>query len=281
MPLKAEHLAVGYLRGSDVLHDVDFELRDGELTTLIGPNGCGKSTLLKVLARALPCKRGRVYFDGRPLASFKAWELARQLAFLPQSLDVPHGLSVRDLVSYGRHPHLSWTSRMTKGDWNIVDWALEQTALADMQHRDVDTLSGGERQRVWIAMSLAQSPRVLLLDEPTTFLDVCYQVDVLELVVRLNRELGITILMVLHDLNQAVRYSQRILAMGHGRIVGDGSPKEVVTPALLRELFQVEVRLLDDPYHGCQVVVPVRSLHERHVRREREVATTGPAEEAQ
>ncbi|MBT4816232.1 MAG: ABC transporter ATP-binding protein [Lentisphaerae bacterium] len=281
MPLKAEHLVVSYPRSSDVLHDVDFELRDGELATLIGPNGCGKSTLLKALARTLPCKQGRVCFEGRPLASFKTQELARRLAFLPQSLDAPHGLQVRDLVSYGRHPHLSWTSRMTSEDWNIVDWALAQTALEDMQHRDVDTLSGGERQRVWIAMSLAQRPRVLLLDEPTTFLDICHQVDVLDLVVRLNRELGITILMVLHDLNQAVRYSQRILAMAHGRIVGDGSPREVVNPALLRELFQVEARLLDDPYHGCQVVVPVRSLHARHIRREREVATTGPAKEAQ
>jgi len=261
MSLTAEQISVAYSNTGEIIRDLSFTLNDGELVCLVGPNGSGKSTLLKALARILPHRRGRICIDGQPMQSFASTALARYLAYLPQAPGIPQSIMVRDLVSYGRHPHLSWMRGMRKADWDIVDWAIEITALTTMRERDVNNLSGGERQRVWLAMALSQQPRVLLLDEPTTFLDISYQVDVLELVQRLNRQLGLSIIMVLHDLNQALRYTQRVAVMHAGTIAGDGIPEAVLTPTLMRQVFQVEVKLLDDPYHACKILVPTASLH--------------------
>lgn len=227
---------------------------------LIGPNGSGKSTILRALASALRPRSGAVYLDGKALHRLKPKALAQQMAFLPQSPLVPDDFTVRDLVSYGRNPHLKWNGRMSRTDWTIVDEAIERTRMTSFQDRMISSLSGGERQRAWLAMALAQQPKILLLDEPTTFLDICYQFEVLELVKELNQTLRISTVMVLHDLNQASRYAHTINAVHQGRIVAAGPPEKVITPDLLANIFKIRVHVITDTFHQCPYLIPIESL---------------------
>jgi iron complex transport system ATP-binding protein len=258
--LTADKLELGYGKLPAVVHDVNLHLGEGELMVLIGPNGSGKSTILKALANALHPRGGTVYLDGKSIHRLTPKALAKQMAFLPQSPLVPDDFTVRDLVGYGRNPHLKWNGRMSRKDWSIVDEAIERTRLSAFQNRMISSLSGGERQRAWLALALAQKPKILLLDEPTTFLDICYQFELLELVKELNQTLSISTMMVLHDLNQASRYAHTIYAVDQGRIVAAGPPEKVITPELLAEIFKIRVQILTDAFHHCPYLIPMESL---------------------
>lgn len=260
MILKAENIELRYGKLPPVIRDVSLELSDGEFLILIGPNGSGKSTILKALAAALRPRTGVVSLNEKPVYRYTKKAFARQVAFLPQSPMVPEDFTVRDLVSYGRSPHLKWNGRMTKTDWAIVDEAIRATRLTAFQDRTLAALSGGERQRAWLALAIAQKPSILLLDEPTTFLDICYQFEVLELVKTLNRALGLSTVMVLHDLNQAARYAHTIAVVNQGRIVTSGPPQEVITPDLLADVFNMRVDIKTDRVHDCPYMIPMKSL---------------------
>ena len=238
------------------MRDLDLAIPDGQVTTVIGPNGCGKSTMLRTMARLLTPSSGTVVLDGEPITSIPTREIATRLALLPQSPIAPDGLLVRDLVGRGRHPHQRWFRQWSREDEQIVAAALEMTDVADLADRPLDQLSGGQRQRAWIAMTLAQDTDLMLLDEPTTFLDLAHQVEVLDLVARLNRERGRTVALVLHDLNLAARYSDLIVVMKDGVIVERGTPAEVFTTTMLRSVFGLEADILADPRTGLPIVVP-------------------------
>ncbi|WP_344604479.1 ABC transporter ATP-binding protein [Sporichthya brevicatena] len=258
--LRAEGIRLGYGEQVIVEH-LDLDLMAGAVTAVIGPNGCGKSTVLRALARLMPTRAGHVVLDGKRIDKVPTKEVARTLGVLPQAPTAPEGLTVADLVARGRHPHQAWYRQWSSDDEESVAAALQWTGIADLAERTVDTLSGGQRQRAWISMALAQGTDLLLLDEPTTFLDLAHQVDVLDLVERLNREAGRTVLMVLHDLNLAARYSDHLIAMKAGRIVAAGPPREVLTEQLLAEVFGLEARVIPDPVSGSPLVVPIGSRH--------------------
>jgi iron complex transport system ATP-binding protein len=237
--LEATDLQLGYGNGRAIVDGLSLHLPKGKIYSIIGPNGCGKSTLLRALSRQLRPSGGQVLLDGKNLFRTPPKEAARKLSFLAQSQERVE-MKVKDLVAYGRTPYRSLgQTRRTGEDRSIVAWAMEATAVAAMEDRDVADLSGGERQRVWIAMALAQRPELLLLDEPTTYLDICHQMEVLELLQQLNRTYGMTILMVLHEMNQACQFSDEIIVMKSGGIHARGGPLEVMTPELLQEVFQV------------------------------------------
>ncbi|HMM22738.1 MAG TPA: ABC transporter ATP-binding protein [Selenomonadales bacterium] len=237
--LSAENLSVGFGQ-KVIIHNLSLAVEKGEILSVVGPNGSGKSTLLKALSRNLKPQSGAVRLDGRSIQSFSAQKLACQMAILHQGSRSPADLTVRDLVEHGRFPYQHWWRGRKEEDRKIVEWALEQTGLRDLAARQVSTLSGGEQQRAWIAMALAQKPRLLLLDEPTTYLDIAHQLEILELIVHLNREQGISIIMVLHDMNYAARYSDTVAVLRQGKLYAAGAPAEIITPAMLREVFGVE-----------------------------------------
>ena len=243
-----------------VVDDLDLELTDGSFTAIVGPNGCGKSTLLRALGRLLRPTAGTVLLDGRAITSTPTREVAKVLGLLPQTPLAPEGLTVADLVARGRHPHQSWLRQWSSDDEAVVTEALRWTDMAELADSPVDALSGGQRQRAWISMALAQGTDLLLLDEPTTYLDLAHQVDVLELVGRLHAERGRTVVVVLHDLNLAARYAQRLVAMKDGVLVASGTPEEVLTEQLLADVFELEARVVPDPVTGTPMVVPVRRL---------------------
>lgn len=238
-----------------VVESLDIDVPDRELTVIVGPNACGKSTLLKALARTLTPTAGTVSLDGRPIRSYRSKAVARRVAMLPQTPVAPAGITVRDLVSRGRYPHQDLWHPMSADDRAAVDAALEQTSTAALADRSVDELSGGQRQRVWIAMVLAQQTDVVLLDEPTTFLDISHQYDVLELAASLHAA-GRTVVAVLHDLNQAARYATHLVAMDRGRIVAQGPPAEVLTADLVERVFGLPCVVVPDPETGTPLVVP-------------------------
>lgn len=254
--LKIEGLTAGYGAGA-VIERMDLALPRGKITAMIGANACGKSTLLRAMSRLLRPEAGRVLLDGAPIHAMPPRTLARRLGLLPQSPIAPEGITVLDLVSRGRHPHQGLFGRWTAADEAAVGEALEMTGTADLAERLVEDLSGGQRQRVWIAMALAQQTDVLLLDEPTTFLDINHQVEVLDLLTDLNRARGTTVVMVLHDLNLAARYADMLVAMAGGRITSAGAPDEILTEAMLAEVFGLEARILPDPVTGKPMMVPV------------------------
>jgi iron complex transport system ATP-binding protein len=258
--LRGSELRLGY-GDSIVIDGLDVDVLDGTVTAVIGPNGCGKSTLLRALARLLPARHGEVLLDGKRIDRYPSREVARVLGVLPQTPVAPDGLTVADLVARGRHPHQTWYRQWSGDDETAVAEALRWTGMTEFAERTVDTLSGGQRQRVWISMALAQGTEILLLDEPTTFLDLAHQVDVLDLVERLHREMGRTVVMVLHDLNLAARYAGRLIAMRDGRIVADGRPEEVLTSELLRTVFELDAQVITDPVAGTPLVVPVGRRH--------------------
>ncbi len=239
-----------------VARDLDVVIPDGKVTSIIGPNGCGKSTLLRALSRLLAPQEGTVTLDGVPLAQHRPKPLARVLGLLPQQPVAPEGITVADLVGRGRSPHQGLFGRWTRRDHEVVAAALADTDTTELADRCVDELSGGQRQRVWIAMAIAQETDILLLDEPTTFLDVANQLEVLDLMAEHNRRRGTTVVMVLHDMNMAGRYSDHLVAMRAGSVVATGTPDEVLTPGTLRDVFGIDSEVLVDPVSGTPLVSP-------------------------
>ncbi|KAA9087112.1 ABC transporter ATP-binding protein [Microbacterium radiodurans] len=258
--LAAEGLRLGY--GDRVIvDDLTLGVPGGRITAIVGANACGKSTMLKSLARLLSPRAGRVLLDGKDIHRLPTKQVARQLGLLPQSPIAPEGIAVSDLVSRGRTPHHGPLARWTTEDDAAIAHALEATDTAALADRSVDELSGGQRQRVWIAMALAQQTDVLLLDEPTTFLDVSHQIDVLDLLTDLNRSRGTTIVMVLHDLNLAARYADHLVAMAGGRLYAAGDPGDVLTADTVRAVFGLDSRVIPDPLTGRPLVLPIGRHH--------------------
>ncbi|MEN0677927.1 ABC transporter ATP-binding protein [Plesiomonas shigelloides] len=261
--LQTHNLTLAYPQASRVstprriIHDLSLEIPDGAITVFIGANGCGKSTLLKSLARLLPPVAGQVTLDGRPLTQWKAADVARELAILPQCPVAPEEMTVLQLVKQGRYPHQRWFSQWSAHDQEKVEWALTLTHTHELMHQPVQSLSGGQRQRVWIAMTLAQDADILLLDEPTTYLDLNHQVELLDLLVMLNREHGKTIVMVLHDLNLACRYADQLIAVHNGDVCAQGTPREIMSADLLQQVFNLHADVIPDPAYGTPMIVPV------------------------
>jgi iron-siderophore transport system ATP-binding protein len=253
--LAAKALTVGYQR-TPVIDKLDVAIPDSSFTVIVGANGCGKSTLLRSLARMLTPSGGAVYLDGSPIRSLPPKQVARQLGLLPQGPVAPDGITVLDLVSRGRHPHQGVLRRWSAEDERAVRDAMEATDTTELADAYVDELSGGQRQRVWLAMALAQQTGILLLDEPTTFLDLAHQVEVLNLCARLHAG-GRTMVAVLHDLNLACRYAEHLIAMRDGRIAAMGRPSDIVTAELIEEVFGLACRVIDDPETGTPLVIPL------------------------
>ena len=258
--LSAQDLVLSY--GERLVVDgLSVTLPAGRITMIVGANACGKSTLLRGLSRLLKPAGGSVLLGGRDIHARPAREVARTLGLLPQTPTAPDGITVADLVGRGRYPHQGWFRQWTPADDAAVAAALQETGTLDLAERNVDELSGGQRQRVWIAMALAQDTDILLLDEPTTFLDVTHQIEVLDLVTDLNRRSGTTVVIVLHDLNLAARYADHLIAMKAGAITAQGAPAEVVTEQLVRDVFGLESRVISDPVAGTPMVVPLGRHH--------------------
>ncbi|WP_157843094.1 ABC transporter ATP-binding protein [Bacillus sp. FJAT-44742] len=247
--LSAQHVEVSY-SDQKIIDDMNIEIPSGIVTSIIGPNGCGKSTILKAMSRILTPKKGTVYLNGKSIHQMKTKEVAKEMAILAQTPDIPQNLTVTQLVSFGRHPHRKGTGRLSKIDKEAVTKALEDTGMIEFRDRSLDALSGGQRQRAWIAMALAQETEVLLLDEPTTYLDMAHQLEVLELMQKLNEKKKCTIVMVLHDLNLAARFSDHLIAMKAGAVQHVGPPSEVMSKNVLRRVFGVEALIVQDPQTG-------------------------------
>jgi iron complex transport system ATP-binding protein len=255
--LQAQGLTVGYGDDADVVDRLDLLVPRRRITAVVGANGCGKSTLLRALARLIRPRSGTVLLDGRSISELASREVARRLGLLPQSPVAPDGLTVEDLVARGRYPHQGLFRQWSEHDEAAVEEALGATATTDLRGRPLDELSGGQRQRAWIAMALAQQTELLLLDEPTTFLDLAHQVDVLELLDRLVAERGRTVVMVLHDLNQACRYADHLVALRDGRVHAAGAPEDVVDDAFIHHVFGLEARVVEDPVTGTPLCLPI------------------------
>ncbi|WP_410217914.1 ABC transporter ATP-binding protein [Paracoccus sp. (in: a-proteobacteria)] len=263
--LNIADLSAGY-GDRQILRGLDLDLLPGRITAIVGANACGKSTLLRVMSRLLRPQQGQVTLDGKDIHRMPTRALARVLGLLPQSPIAPEGITVADLVSRGRHPYHGLVSRWTAGDEQAVAAALEATKITDLADRAMDELSGGQRQRAWIAMALAQATDLLLLDEPTTFLDVTHQIQLLDLLCDLNAQRGTTIVMVLHDLNLAARYADRLIALHQGRLHVQGLPEDVLDEQTIRDVFGLSSRIVTDPVSGRPMMLPVgrhRTLKDR------------------
>lgn len=257
--LAARGVTVGY-GARAVIDGLDVSIPPGVITTIIGPNGCGKSTLLRTLCRLLKPTSGSVVLDGEDIVTLRTRDVAKKLGLLPQAPLAPDGLTVSDLVARGRHPHQSWLRQWSSDDADVVRSALAMTGVSDLADRPVDSLSGGQRQRVWISMTLAQGTDLLLLDEPTTYLDLAHAIDVLDLVDDLH-ESGRTVVMVLHDLNLATRYSDNLVVMREGAVLAQGHPRDVITAELLHEAFGLRAKVIDDPVGDRPLIVPIGRTH--------------------
>lgn len=256
MRLRADRVSAGY-GDRLVLREVDLAIPDGQVTAIVGPNASGKSTLIRTLARLLTPRSGQVSLDGVGLAQIGTKQVARQIGYLPQSPVAPDGIRVRDIVARGRYPHQSLLRQWSPADEAAVTAAMVRTEVADLADRDLAELSGGQRQRVWLALTLAQHADILLLDEPTTYLDLAHQIDVLDLCRSLASE-GHTVVAVLHELGLAFRYADHVVVMSEGRIVAEGSPAAIVTADLISEVFGVACRIIPDPETGTPLVIPLR-----------------------
>ncbi|MBK4137997.1 ATP-binding cassette domain-containing protein [Corynebacterium macginleyi] len=253
----ASSITVGYGQRT-IIRDLSATFPAGKITTIVGPNGCGKSTLLRAMSGLLNLATGNISVNGNNISDMKRKDVARILGVLPQSPVAPEGLLVSDLVARGRHPHQAWFRQWSATDEDAVYAALKQTGSADLANRTLDELSGGQRQRVWISMVLAQNTDILFLDEPTTYLDLATSVDILELVDSLRQKLGRTVVMVLHDLNLAVRYSDYLVVMKEGQVIASGTPAEVITADRLQQAFDLRARVIEDPETGDPLIVPLR-----------------------
>ncbi|HET7741179.1 MAG TPA: ABC transporter ATP-binding protein [Mycobacterium sp.] len=271
--LAASRLSIGY-DGRPVIHDLSVDIPDHALTAIVGPNACGKSTLLRGLARLLKPADGQVLLDGGDIRALHTKEVARRLGLMPQSSTAPDGITVADLVSRGRFPHQRVFRQWSTDDERAVASAMAATGTADLGERLVDELSGGQRQRVWIAMVLAQETPLVLLDEPTTFLDIAHQIDVLDLCVALCHEQGRTVVAVLHDLNHACRFADHVIAMRSGHVVAQGNPNDVVTPELVEQVYGLACQIIDDPQTGTPLVIPLASRSRRPSRGDHEARST-------
>ena len=247
--LSGQQVEIGY-GNNTIINNLDVEIPDGKVTSIIGPNGCGKSTLLKALSRLLSINKGEITLDGKNIHTQSTKEIAKKIAILPQSPEVADGLTVGELVSYGRFPHQKGFGRLSAEDKQEIDWALKVTGTYEFRHRSINDMSGGQRQRVWIAMALAQRTDIIFLDEPTTYLDISHQLEILELVQTLNKEQGCTIIMVLHDINQAIRFSDYLIAMKDGSILANGNTEDVLTKEILEKVFNIDVVLSEYPRTG-------------------------------
>lgn len=236
-----------------VFKDIDLKIEEGKITTIIGPNGCGKSTLLKTMGRIIKPSNGQIYLKGENITKIQTKKIAKSLALLPQNPVAPPELKVEELISYGRFPHCKKINKLTVKDKEIIEWAINVTKVTDFKEREIVCLSGGQRQKVWLAMALAQETDVLLLDEPTTYLDMSHQLEVLKIVEELNKERKRTVVMVLHDINHAARFSHNIVAMRSGKIIAQGKPEDVITNPVLKEVFNIEARIIIDETNGAPV----------------------------
>ena len=257
--LSTDELSIGYGEAL-IVKNLSIEIPDKKITTIIGPNGCGKSTLLKAITRIISHQSGNILLDGNDISKVNTKLLAKQMAILPQTPESASGLTVGELVSYGRFPYQKGFGRLTKKDYEVIDWALEVTGTIDFKFRPVDALSGGQRQRVWIAMALAQETEIIFLDEPTTYLDMAHQLEVLELLQKLNYEQEVTIVMVLHDLNQAARFADHIIALKDGEIVKAGNCDEVISHKVLKKVFNIDAVIGHDPRTGKPMCVTYNLL---------------------
>lgn len=258
--LYTEKLDIAY---SDrmIVKNLNLSIPEGKITALVGANGSGKSTILKAMARMMRPQGGTVFLDGKSIHSQPTKDVAKQLAILPQNPVAPDGLTVSELISYGRFPHQKGFGSLSKEDKEIIRWSIQVTGMEDFSDRPVDQLSGGQRQRAWIAMALAQGTNMLFLDEPTTYLDMAHQLEVLKLLQKLNEEQKRTIVMVVHDLNHATRFAQHMVAIKLGSIVSEGAPEEVMTPDVLREVFGIEADIIPDPRTGVPLCLPYELAH--------------------
>jgi iron complex transport system ATP-binding protein len=253
--LEVKSLSLSY--GETIIIDqLDLEIPKGKITVFIGSNGCGKSTLLRSMARLLKPKEGSVILDGKEIAKYSTKEVAKRLAILPQSPIAPEGLTVLQLVKQGRYPYQNWLNQWSDEDERMVNRALEATHLKELAERPMDSLSGGQRQRAWIAMTLAQGTDTILLDEPTTYLDMTHQIEILDLLYDLNEKEGRTIVMVLHDLNLASRYSHNVVAIKDHKVFAQGRPEEVITSSLVRSVFGMESQIMTCPLYGSPLCIP-------------------------
>ncbi len=257
---RAERLVSGY-DDKTIIHGIDLEIPKNKISVIIGANGCGKSTLLKTMAKLIKPTEGDVTLDGKAINKYPPKQLARTLGLLPQSPVVPDGITVADLVGRGRFPHQSLFSGWSKKDYEAVEEAMEFMNIQQFANHDIDELSGGQRQRVWIAMALAQQTDILLLDEPTTFLDITYQVEILDLLTNLNRTYGTTIVMVLHDINLSARYADYIFAVKEGKLIAEGKPAEVLTSDLVKSVFDLNCVVIQDPVSHTPLVIPKGRYH--------------------
>lgn len=256
----ASNIVAGYDK-KIIINNVDVVIPSNKISVIIGANACGKSTLLKTLARLIKPESGEVVLDGKKISSIPPKELARVLGLLPQSPVVPEGITVADLVSRGRFPYQSFLKGMGKEDYEAVEEAMEIMGITELANRCVDELSGGQRQRVWIAMALAQQTDILLLDEPTTFLDITYQIEILDLLTDLNRKRGTTIVMVLHDINLSARYADYIFAVKKGNLIAQGEPAKIITEDLMKQVFGLDCAVIKDPVSDSPFIVPKGRYH--------------------
>lgn len=258
--LSAQNIEVGY-QESTVIRDVSLHVPQQAVTTIIGPNGCGKSTLLHALARLLKPRAGNITLDERSIYSLAPREVAQIISLLPQTPVAPDGMTVSELVALGRHPHRGWLQRWSAQDTDYVRQALELTSVTDLADRPVASLSGGQRQRVWLAMTLAQNTDILLLDEPTTYLDLAHSLELLDLVDTLCKERGRTVVMVLHDLLLATRYSDHLVVLCDGQVAASGHPAEIMDETLLADVFGLRARIVEDPVSDRPLIVPFGRRH--------------------
>lgn len=256
----AGNIVAGYDK-KIIINNIDVVIPNNKISVIIGANACGKSTLLKILARLIKPVSGEVVLDGKKISEIPPKQLARVLGLLPQSPVVPEGISVSDLVSRGRFPYQNFLKGMEKKDYEAVEEALEIMGITELANRSVDELSGGQRQRVWIAMALAQQTDILLLDEPTTFLDITYQVEILDLLTDLNKKRGTTIVMVLHDINLSARYADYIFAVKKGNLIAQGVPGDIITEDLMKKVFGLDCAVIKDPVSDSPFIVPKGRYH--------------------
>ena len=252
--MEIKGITFSYDNKNNQLHDINSSVKRGEITTIIGPNGCGKSTLLGVMSNNYSPQQGQIILDGKEIRQYKPKDFAKKLAVVHQQNEAPSDMTVEKLTTYGRLPHRSMFSSITEEDEEAIEWALTCTNLQGKRHVQIDSLSGGEKQRVWIAMSLAQKTQFLFLDEPTTYLDIYYQYEILDLVKQLNTEHGLSIVMVLHDINQAIQYSDTIIVMKDGHIVLKGKPEEIITKQLMADIYGINVIVKQDEQTGLYIV---------------------------